>query len=346
MKTGCQGTFVISWAQVRLDGQDHTAPDMLRIGMEWSWTGSATRVDGPDDILPLAAAQGADDLHHRAAQTLRKLRGKRFCQPKAAPTEAVDTPLHTAGFAVTDGRDQWSVSLLDMGPGQQAFAVFAGDLPPRDRDLWVVRHSLAAPRHPAGGMICFTPGTLIATETGLVPVECLTEGCRVQTKDDGCQDLLWIGNRRLTGARLYAMPHLRPIRISAGALGPDAPAPGLVVSPDHRIILRGPHARALFNSDEVLVRARDLINDHTVRTDHTLREVTYIHLLLPSHQIVFANGVETESFHPAGAALDSDQWAALEGRISDLRTDPATYGPHARRALTPGEAAILRHDLR
>jgi hypothetical protein len=31
--------------------------------------------------------------------------------------------------------------------------------------------------------------------------------------------------------------------------------------------------------------------------------VKYIHLLLSNHQMLWANGVETQSFHPASAAL-------------------------------------------
>ena len=228
--------------------------------------------------------------------------------------------------------------------------MFVAGLPPRDRDLWVVRHSLdaSARRAAAGGVICFTPGTLIRTETGPRPVETLIEGDRVQTKDNGCQALLWIGSRRLTGARLYAMPQLRPVRINAGALDQGVPDAGLVVSPDHRIVLRGPRARALFNCDEVLVTARDLLNDRTVVTDYTVRDVTYIHMLLPRHQIVFANAVETESFHPASAALatmDPAQLADLEARLPAVTSDPHSYGAYARRVLSVSEAAILQHDV-
>ncbi len=54
------------------------------------------------------------------------------------------------------------------------------------------------------------------------------------------------------------------------------PDVGLLVSPDHRIVLRGARARALYNADEVLVTARDLIKDHSIIRDHAQREVTYI----------------------------------------------------------------------
>mgnify|MGYP000412735587 CR=1 FL=1 len=66
------------------------------------------------------------------------------------------------------------------------------------------------------------------------------------------------------------------------------------------------------------------------------------------HVIVFANGVETESFHPASAALTSlqdTQLSELFARLPDVAADPVSYGCYARRVLEKSEAAILRHDM-
>ena len=342
MKAGFSGTFVISWAQCLLDGQSCSSAFGMRIGMEWGWTGEALCIDGPPDILRLGPAMGADDLRQRAALSLRK----RLSQGPAASGPS-DTGTMTVGFTITDGRQTWEMALVAGVPDKPDLVMCAGGMPPPDQLLWIVSYTLAPAnaRPKAAGVICFTPGTLIQTETGLCPVEDLTEGSKVQTKDNGCQSVLWIGHRRLTGARLYAMPQLRPVRIRVGALDRAVPNPGLTVSPDHRIVLRGPRARALFNCDEVLVRARDLINDRTIQTDHSCREVTYFHLALPSHQIVFANQIETESFHPAGANLDESQWAGLENSLPQVMADLFAYGPYARRVLSHSEAAIMQHDL-
>jgi len=151
----------------------------------------------------------------------------------------------------------------------------------------------------------------------------------------------------MSGARLYAMPGLRPVRLRAGALGVDRPDSELLVSPEHRLLIKGNVARALFNTPEVLVMARDLVNDHSVTIDQALREVTYIHLLLPRHQIVWANGVETESFHPASAALstldDGDRKRLLAFNAA-FEVEPNLYGAYARRCLNGPEAALLAHE--
>jgi hypothetical protein len=150
----------------------------------------------------------------------------------------------------------------------------------------------------------------------------------------------------MSGARLFAMPKLRPVRFDAGILGIDCPDDDLVVSPEHRVVVKGAVAQELFNTSEVLVAAKDLINGDSIRVDMKVREVTYIHMLLHQHEVVWANGVETESFHPASTALstldDADRTRLLAAH-PELEFDPHTYGRFARRHLSSSEAAILTH---
>ena len=352
MKTGFDGTFVIQWAQTEVDGLESAPRSALGTGASWRWTGAAQRVDGPQDLVRLCDPEGAADLKARAARKVRRLvglagtpgRGARVGRP------GDDGNLFERGFDVTDGYRIFTASVVDLGPGSAPLLMFTGGLPPSDTDLWVVRAAMEIAEvnrlvDQPTGVICFTPGTRIRTEYGDIAVEEIVEGDRIQTKDNGLQHVLWTGEKRVSGARLYAMPELRPIRLRAGALGIDRPDDDLVVSPAHRMLVTGAKARALFNTDEVLVTARDLVDDRRVVRDHSLTEVTYVHLLLPRHEVVFANGLETESFHPAAEALDSVDEIELKRLakvLPDVVDDPVTYGDHARRALTRAEAAILR----
>ncbi len=263
-----------------------------------------------------------------------------------------EKPLEDSSFVVTDGTRSYTITLIDPGTGAPPLLMFVDQMPPKGRDLWVVHQSFekirANPEGPdASGVICFTPGTKIETPDGAKLIQDLRQGDYIQTKDNGAQEIQWIGQRRMTGARLFAMPRLRPIRLRAGALGIERPDEELVVSPEHRMLVKGATARALFNTDEVLVRAKDLLNDHSIVVDSQLREVTYVHLLLPQHQIVWANGVETESFHPANTGLstlsDDDRASLLEMR-PEYESHPESYGAFARRNLSASEAAILRHE--
>jgi hypothetical protein len=242
---------------------------------------------------------------------------------------------------------------LRVGATGDLVLLAVGAVPAPDQDLWVVDVAMDKLRfqtaeRPAGGVICFTPGTRIATPSGLRLIQDLAQGDLVLTRDNGAQAILWTGFRRMTGARLYAMPHLRPIRLRAGALGPSRPDPDLLVSPQHRMLVRGRAAQALFNVDEVLVAAEDLVNDQTITVERGLREVTYVHVLLDRHNVIWANGLETESFHPAHAALDQldpVQRQGLFGLFPGLDRNPDAYGDPVRRNLSASEAVLLRHDM-
>ena len=335
MKTGSQGTFVISWAQTETDGVGGAPPDMLSVGVTWRWSGTPVRVDGPQDLLVLVEAKGVREFHHRAARMVGRLINVRGFPPAEQPE-----PDLVQGFVVTDGH-QTHVMTIVTAPGRILLTA-EGAFPPPDRDLWVVRVSMnLGESAPAArrGMICFTPQTAVDTPTGPRLIQDLSQGDRVLTRDNGAQMVLWRGQRRISGARLHAMPHLRPIRIRQDAMGHGRPEHDLLVSPQHRMLVRDAAARALFNTDEVLVSAEDLINDRSVTVDYTLREVTYVHILLARHNIIWANGLETESFHPGSAELDPLQRAEL----AELLDDPQDYGDPARRSLSAAEAAILRH---
>lgn len=351
MKTGFTGTFVISWSQTEIDGQ-HTAPVTdLAVGTAWSWTGEAVRVDGPSGILPLGLAAGEADIRKRAGMTVRRLLTSVQMDTRKLDTVPLQDPLFDDSFRVTNGFETWTITLIDTGAGRKPLCMFLDEIPPRGEPLWVVDHHIKATLRQLeckkpGGVICFTPGTMIMTPTGAKDVASLVEGDVVQTADNGSAEVLWLGNRRVSGARMKAIPSLTPVRLRAGALDKDVPDAGLLVSPDHRMVLRGPNARALYNCDEVLVTARDLVNDHTIIRDYALREVTYIHMMLPQHEIVFANGVPTESFHPASAelsAMDEIEEGRIYDRLPDLRGNMGNYGDYARRVLSDSEAAILNY---
>lgn len=352
MRTGFLGTFVISWSQSELDGQLGAPLSSITVGATWRWYGDAVCVDGPREVLVLEGAAEAVALHERAARGVRRIVGAHMKPGLAYEDPEARDRLFDGSFDVTCGHKRYTVTLIEPEGGGAPLCMFLGEVPPANRDLWVVSYQTGALSRDAGavagaGVICFTPGTMIATPDGARPVEDLREGDFIETKDNGAQELRWTGSRRISGARLYALPKMRPIRIRAGALGVGEPDEELLVSPQHKMLVRGAQARALFNEDEVLVAAEDLVNDHSIMVDNTVRGVVYHHLMLDAHQIVFANGVETESFHPGGHAMEmieDDQRRRLLAAFPEIAAYPDAYGTTARRVLGGAEAAILRHD--
>ncbi|MEP1585234.1 MAG: Hint domain-containing protein [Tateyamaria sp.] len=350
MKTGFLGTFVISWSQTEVDGLEAAPLPNLAVGAAWAWRGDVVRVDGPSDVLRLDKADGREAMRHRAAHMVRRLVGAAVENTPLTGNDD-DALMTDNSFVVTDGGKSYTVTLIDVQPGTPPLLMFVDDIPPRNTDLWVVHHTLnTAPGdgmgEGSGGVICFTPGTWIDTPDGPRRIEELREGDKVSTKDNGPQDIQWVGSRRMSGARLFAMPRLRPVRIATGALGVERPEQELLVSPEHRMLIDGPVARELFNAHEVLVAAKDLVNGTTVSVDVDVRAVTYVHLLLPRHEVLRANGVETESFHPANTALstlDDEDRVRLLDKLPGLEFNPHIYGTYARRNLSASEAAIMRH---
>jgi hypothetical protein len=354
MKTGSSGTFVISWSQTETDGLRAASLDVVNVGAVWRWTGVPVRVDGPQHILLLDGAEGAADMRKRAARMVRRLIGIAVgSEGGPADPDDLEPDLPDQSFVVTDGHHSFTLTLIPVPDTGAKLLMMVGDLPPADQDLWVVRTAIdrsqtGSGARGQGGVICFTPDTQIATPEGPRRILNLRPGDLIQTRDDGPQPIVWTGHRRMTGARLYAMPHLRPIRFRTGALGIGRPDQDLIVSPQHRMLVRGATAQALFNTDEVLIAAEDLLNDHSVTVDHLLREVTYVHILLERHSVVWANGLETESFHPANTALDMVEPSQRESLLSilpGLAADPHAYGGYARRNLSGPEAAILRYEM-
>lgn len=151
------------------------------------------------------------------------------------------------------------------------------------------------------GAVCLTRGTLIDTPEGPRFIETLKVGELVHTLDHGPQEIRWIGSRRVA-----AQGALTPIRIKAGALGNLR---DLTVSPNHRMLIRGPLAEVLFGERDVLVAAKHLVNDDTIRPVEGAH-VDYFHMLFDRHEIIFAEACPTESLHPGKEALEAVDPAA------------------------------------
>ncbi len=333
------GVFAIELERTEIDEVQGLELRWLRVGASFRWYGAPVRLDGPPSVLPLCATQEHNQLQTRARAVAERLSG---VMPTVVPRAGAQM-LPSQGLVMTDGSRVFTARIVEHGSSH--LFVFEHGLPEQGRPCWIIECnvSVPGPEPRAQDVICFSSDTLLATPQGDRPIGELAAGDRIVTRDNGPKKILWKGQTALSGTALRQHPHLRPVRVRQSAFLEDLPTEDLCVSPAHRILLTGPRAQALFGCDEVLVRARDLIDFQTVTVDLALHGVTYIHLLLDSHQIIFANGVPTESFHPALAPA-----SALRRHAHELRriapewvAEPDRYGPTARRCLAAGEAALL-----
>lgn len=194
------------------------------------------------------------------------------------------------------------------------------------------------------GCPCFTPGTLIATRKGERRVEDLQVGDRVITRDNGLQDIRWIGRRALSAGDQKRGPHLKPVLIQQGALGHGLPERDFLVSSNHKILVSNDKTTLHFDEDEVLVAAKHLTGldgVDVVEVDQT----TYIHLLFDAHEVILSNGTWSESFQPQAdsiAGVGNAQRQEIIELFPELKDPESVEGyASARRALTRHEAKII-----
>ncbi|MFA8440869.1 Hint domain-containing protein [Yoonia sp.] len=151
--------------------------------------------------------------------------------------------------------------------------------------------------------VCFAEGTQIKAEDGIIPIEKLCVGDRLATRDHGLQTIRWIGKRVLGPDALATHPNLQPIRIAAGALGAGRPSRDLVVSPQHRIVVRSKIAVRMFDAEEVFVPAKHLLGLNGVSIATDITTVIYYHLLCDDHEIIEADGALAETLYTGTEAM-------------------------------------------
>lgn len=193
------------------------------------------------------------------------------------------------------------------------------------------------------GIACFTPGAMVATDTGPRPIEGLQPGDLVLTRDRGLQPIRWVGTRRLQAAELQADPSLHPILLRKGALGSNLPARDMLVSRQHCMLVEGPRAALYFGADEVFVRALHMVDQPGI-LQAMVQEVSYIHLMFDHHEVILADGVWSESFLPAARNIGGLDEAARAELLAVFADQPEPAHPeayHAARLILKSHEARL-----
>lgn len=180
--------------------------------------------------------------------------------------------------------------------------------------------------------VSFTRGTRITMASGEQRlIEDLAIGDRVLTRDDGVQQVRWIGM-----STTRAVGEFAPICIRAGTLNNEN---DLIVSPDHRLFIYQRSDEVGVGRAELLVKARHLVNGYTV----TIQDggfVDYFQLLFDGHQIIYAEGIAAETL-----LIDTRTKPVLPTAISEALGDiiPGhTDMPHA--GLDVNETLLMRPD--
>jgi Hint domain len=148
-----------------------------------------------------------------------------------------------------------------------------------DADAPFSRSAGGAGIPPAPGILA---GTAVRTLDGVLPVEFLTPGDRIVTRN---------GARRLVAVSVAARRQVDLVRIRASSMGHDRPDQDLLLSPGQPVIIRDWRAKVLYGAPVAAIPAARLADgEFVVAESHHM--VTLFTLRFEDDEVIYAEGLE------------------------------------------------------
>ncbi len=144
--------------------------------------------------------------------------------------------------------------------------------------------------------ICFTAGMEIETRYGPKAAETLEIGDEVRTLDNGFQSVRFVLTNTVPARGQFA-----PVVFEPGSIGNSK---RLIVSQNHRFLMNALKGR--FEGKlpiDGLVKAKSLVNGDDIYISEAIGCVTYVHIMLEKHELLFCDGTISESWQPNRRAL-------------------------------------------
>lgn len=293
----------------------------------------------PMDELMLDDIYGLEPASHRRRLALAAHSDGRFVVASGTELGREGAEIHldcVLSLMSPDGQTMDAIVLVEVDQTGHIADVYLLPLAPllAKTDYALVGMTRENTRQKFAQVACvsFTRGTHITLGSGKqVRIEDLSVGDRVLTRDDGVQQVRWIG---LSTVR--AVGDFAPIMIRAGTLNNEN---DLIVSPDHRLFVYQRRDEIGAGSAELLVKARHLLNGETVYVQDG-GFVDYFQILFDRHHIIYAEGIAAESM-----LLDARTTPALPNelieKISPLLKQHGTRDEHG---LDVAKALLDRPD--
>ncbi len=163
------------------------------------------------------------------------------------------------------------------------------------------------------GKVCFVRGTLILTAEGYRPIEDLQPGDMVPARFGGMSAIEDVTSFTLhrTGPRGRWEGASRPVRVKAGALGPQSPMQDLVITASHAVF-----------TDGVLVPVVNLVNGTSIvfETADEHETLDFFHVALACHDVLDAQGAACESWRDAAVEESCAPMLSFYGGRDELRS--------------------------
>lgn len=140
-----------------------------------------------------------------------------------------------------------------------------------------------------------------ATDTILIEIDDADIDANGEFIEGGADGKITVLSIKVNGVELLSSP---------GSLGPDLPKRAFCVLPQHRILITPTVAENRHSTVGQLVAAKGLLHHHGVRRKNGCKAVEYFHLIFDQHEVIFSEGVATESFYPGPVAVGTLDHAA------------------------------------
>ncbi|WP_299029552.1 Hint domain-containing protein [uncultured Sulfitobacter sp.] len=134
-------------------------------------------------------------------------------------------------------------------------------------------------------------GTTLLTLEGEMPVEFISVGDKIITRDSG---IARVEHIQRTTRKVHT------IALAAGSLGHTRPERDATLAGDQMCLIRDWRAQALFGADRALVAARTLVDGEFIR-DLGMQEQTLFQIFCDGPHILYADGLEVSTADGARA---------------------------------------------
>ena len=318
---------IFDMSDIATDGPDFTQPD----GAQYT-LGVSTITIAPGAVSQTVSVNDPDDIYFDDddpnPQTLNgayTVNGTSFSSGDIIEAEYLMEVQDSGGTsyyiaAVSFTGNPWWID---------GFTIHGPPMPPFGEALTVVNTyegTLNAVPYTSSMPACFEASTGIGTPSGPVQARHLRAGDEVSLVSGGAARLALVLHQQVA---LGSRREDKPVRFQKDALGPGMPSRRLVLSPQHRVWHAGLGA---------LVPARALTRLPRIGLLHGAARIDYVHLVLPRHGLILAEGAPCESFWPGPVALEGlaprqrGQVRAAMGRAPEPCAPMLSMGA-ARRAL-------------
>jgi hypothetical protein len=125
-------------------------------------------------------------------------------------------------------------------------------------------------------------GSTIFTAQGEIPVEYLSPGDKVVTRDSGMVTLVDTTTHRISAPA---------VAIKAGSLGHTRPDHNVIIPAAQQILVRDWRAQSMFGKAQAIVQAGQLIDGEFI-TDLGTRDLFLVQLTFDKHHVIYADGLE------------------------------------------------------